>query len=87
MLLGQEELDRGMNPLVICWGPRVERAWQQIVQPTRKKPQRIQRMWTFNLNSVSLQFLKPKMKVLYGVFFGYIANYETKKPLWLGSSE
>lgn len=27
------------------------------------------------------------MKVLYGVFFGYIANYETKKPLWLGSSE
>lgn len=37
MLLGQEDLDRGINPVVMCWGPRVKRAWQQIVHPVKKE--------------------------------------------------
>lgn len=37
MLLGLEDLDRGINPVVMCQGPRVERAWQQLVQSIKKK--------------------------------------------------
>lgn len=78
MLLGQKDLDRGINPVVMCWGPRVERAWRQIVQPIKERRttqdsedgdfySEFCSVLFVNLNGSfkhsSLQLLKPKLKV------------------------